>query len=194
MRQHGLKLSQNAIVKLRKLHFQYIEPVFNKKFWPGEGDCLAVRNSPHVRFLKTYEKVGSNWDILWKTDYINQMKYWYSIGYKKRNKKFMRRKIQRFISLYCSIKKNGFKQYHRINILKTPLWITRYGKTAPFLKGYEIWHGHHRAACCYVLGIHKVPCAIMRDNKRGTKKCARIDRHLKGIYEQRKDYKYCKKL
>ncbi len=175
----GLRVVGKTRIKTEKVHFQYLAPVFNEKFWPNSS--MSLSNSPHVRFLKKYQKAGMNIDKLWNTDYVKLMEYWNSIGFHKRDKKFIINKMRRFIRLYESIKKRKFKDKHRIQVLKKPFWITRYGGEERFLKGYELWHGHHRASCCYALGVNRIPCVILEDKKPGSMKCSRIDKRLNGI-------------
>ncbi len=172
-----LKYIRTRDVKTGRLHFQYVPAVFNQYFWHGDG-TLLIKNSPHIRFLQTFDKVGMNWDELWKTDYVNLMLYWNSIGYHNRTDEFIRSKIKRFTTLFRSMKNNGYRPQSRIEILKTPFWESRYGVKTDFVRGYEIWHGHHRAACCYFLGIKIMTCNLMADAKSGSKKCRRLDKKL----------------
>jgi len=167
-------------VRTRNLHFQYIEPVFNGKFWP-KPSYMKVSNSPHVKFLVHYDKVGKNWGKLWDTEYVQMMLYWNSIGHHKRTNKFIRSKIDRMLTLYKSIKRHGYLKQHAIEVLNTSFWETRYKGKVPFPHGMEIWHGHHRAAACYVCGIEKVKCKLLLDRRPGSLKCKRIDKRLKDI-------------
>tara|TARA_Y100000310_G_scaffold319489_1_gene374852 strand:+ start:1099 stop:1653 length:555 start_codon:yes stop_codon:yes gene_type:complete len=175
----GLRSLGNSKIRVSELHFQYVAPVFNDKFWPKRD--MSVSNSPHVRFLKRYRDVGMDFNALWDTDYVRIMEYWNSIGFHNRDKNFIKGKIRRFLTLYRSMKKHGFLRAHRIQVLKKPFWITRYNGREKFLKGYEIWHGHHRASCCHILGISKMPCIILEDIKPGSEKCVRIDKKLTGV-------------
>ena len=180
IRVSGLRSLGNSKIRVSKLHFQYVAPVFNDKFWPKRD--MSVLNSPHVRFLKKYKDVGMDIDALWDTDYVRLMEYWGFLGFgNNRDKEYIKRKISRFLTLYRGIERHGFRRKHRIQVLKNPFWITRYCGKEKFLKGYEIWHGHHRASCCYVLGISNVPCVILEDIKPGSKNCTRIDKKLSKV-------------
>ena len=178
---NGLKFVRREIIPLQRIHFQYIPPpIFNKQFWHGDGSLL-VQNSPHVRFLKQYVEIGKNYKQLWNTDYVKLMLYWNSLGYHNRTDKFIKSKIDRFTSLYKNMKRHGFTESNRIEVLKQPFWKTRYVDCPDWVVGYEMWHGHHRAACAYFLGMKEIPCNLWKDIKKGTKKCLRLDKKLKRI-------------
>lgn len=174
----GLITVKKMTVPISDLRFQYISLIYNREFWHGDGS-LSVANSPHVRFLRSYQE-NPNLDI-WHTDYVKLMLYWNSIGFHNRDRPFIESKVHRLTTLFKSVQKNGFDKTSRINILEEPFWKTRYRKEVPNFSGYEIWHGHHRAACCYVLGITDVPALLMKDGRKGSKKCERIDKRLKEL-------------
>jgi len=176
---HGLRFIKYKKININELHFQYIPIVYNEKFWAGRK--LTIANSPHVRLLKQYKKIGTQWEELWQTDYVKMMEYWNSIGFHKRDKTFIISKMKRFFILYKSIKSKGYQESNCISVLSRPLYVTRYGHEESFLEGYEIWHGHHRAVCCYVVGIKKIKCKLFKDIKPNSKKCRRIDRRLRKI-------------
>jgi len=167
---NGLKRIKKAKLSINCLHFQYNPPIFNEIFWPD----LSVQHSPHVNFLLSYLDGGN----LWESTYVKLLQYWNRIGYGKRNKKDISQKMKRFINLFNDIRKK--KRIHSfVHVLNSPIWQTRYNTSYPFeKKGYEIWHGHHRSACYYVLGINKVACIVLKDIKPGTLKCNSIDQRF----------------
>ena len=176
----GFKLVKKASISVDALNFQCIKPVFCPDLWESH----TAEGSPHARFLRDYMQHGKDWNILLKTDYIEQYRRWNDMGFRRfngeeRGKPYFKLKILNFISLFQSIKKNGYDSASVLSVLRPPFWATRYNASMPF-SGYEIWHGHHRAACCYVLGIKSVPCNIMKDKKPGSCK-SRFDQRLKGL-------------
>ena len=68
-----------------------------------------------------------------------------------------------------------------ISVLEEPIWKTRYGLEEDFLKGYEIYHGHHRIVCCCAFGFETIPANILIDRHPGTCKFAKFDKVLKEI-------------
>lgn len=147
-----------------------------------------VTGSPHVRFLEAYIEHGKNWDVLFDTDYAKRFHIWQNMGFVRggggrRDRVYCKLKINNFLRLFNSIKKRGYSAKSRINVLREPFWLTRYGVEVPF-KGREIWHGHHRVACCYMLGKKTIPGFIMKDKLRG-KKRSKFDERLKGVKNDR---------
>ena len=180
-----LKEIKKLAIPISQLHFQYLEPVFNKKFWP-ENDML-VANSPHVHFLKLYQKHGDNFKELWKSRYVQQFLYWRRIGFHHRDDKYIKSKIRRVVNLYNSIKRHGYIKKHRISALSESIWASRYGGKNVFLGDYEIWHGHHRSAVCYVLGIKEVPCILFQNILFNTKKGDKLLKRINSINERKRN-------
>jgi len=130
------------------------------------GGNSSVENSPHVKFLKLYRKIGKKiFKQLDYTDYCKMFLYWDEVKYGLggRNKKYREKKAKRLASVFDSIRKNGYDKKNYIHILKTPLWVTRGFFGGDNLLSPEIFHGHHRVACCYVLGIKKIRAYICKD-------------------------------
>ena len=112
-------------------------------FWKSlhegpEEEALNMLFSPHYRFLMDRDN---------KAYY--QLQRFYG-----RNNKWIKNKIDKFIGVFESIKNDGFKK--QIMLLEKPLVSNDYNN------GLEIFEGHHRVACCLVLGIRKIPCQIIR--------------------------------
>lgn len=70
-----------------------------------------------------------------------------------RNHKWIDKKITGFIALYNSIRDEGYKE--SIIILSKPLVENKYNS------GFEIFEGHHRVACCLVLGMKEITCKVI---------------------------------
>lgn len=135
-------------IPVSELFFQYEPDSFLREFFPGtDEEMLRVDHSPHFRFAELYGRIGKK--ILKQyndTDYIKLMIAW------GRNDKHNLWKVKRFMNTYDSIKSKGLKG--PISVLDKPL------HKKFFKKGYEIFHGHHRAAICLSLGMNVIPCQI----------------------------------
>jgi len=141
-------------LSLDDLYIQYVPGRFFREVFPGdEKTMLSIVSSPHYRFLQLYIEVGEGiWEHYDDTDYIHLMEFW------GRKDKYNRKKVTNFVKTYNSIKANGLK--NPIVVSQTPI----YKKF--FDDGYEIYHGHHRAAICKILGYKKVECRIVKVKKR----------------------------
>lgn len=166
---------ENKSIDLSELKIQYVPHIFNQELLASKNDPLSIIHSPHVQCLFAYLR-GED---LWDTDYVKLLQYWNQIGYGSRKSKYIHNKVRSLIGLYNSIKK-GYNKKCLIEILTCPFFETRYGCEYPFPRGYEIWHGHHRAACCVVLGISSVKCRVLKDNWCGSGK-SKFDQKLRGI-------------
>jgi len=150
MKGFKVKVIKDVKLHLDNLYFQYLPDKFFKDVYPGdEKTMMSVINSPHYKFLEIYREIGNKiWDCYKDTDYIRLMKFW------GRNDKYNRSKVRNLIKIYNSIKSKGLKS--RIVVSIRPM----YKKF--FDEGYEIYHGHHRAAVCCILGHNKVKCRIVK--------------------------------
>lgn len=144
----NLETIQIKDIPCEELHFQYVPGRFNREVYGGnDDDMLLVRHSPHYSFLKEYQRIGR--DVL-KTDsdYYKMHSLW------NRERRWIEKKMDRFINLYEDIKKNGHRD--KIIVVEEPLYEKK------FDSGYEIYDGHHRASICAVLGHDKVSCKIVK--------------------------------
>ena len=105
-----------------------------------EKEVLNMLYSPHYRFLKNRKDKS----------------YYQLQRFFGRNNKWIKDKIKSFLNIFESIKNDGFKE--SVMIVEKPLIKNKYNS------GYEIFEGHHRIACCLVLGIKEIPCQIIRRN------------------------------
>ena len=145
-----IKNIKKKIIDIDNLYFQYIPEKFFKEIYPGdEKGMLRLENCPHYKFLLLYREIGKDiWNCYKDTDYIKLQILW------GRDDKYTRKKASMFIKTYKDIKKHGLKK--RIVVLDKPM------HRQFFINGYEIYHGHHRAAICKVLGFNKVKCMVSK--------------------------------
>lgn len=125
------------LVTLDKIKAQYNPERFHlwKSLHGGpEKEVLNMIYSPHYRFLKDRND---------KSYYKLQRLY-------GRNNKWVQNKVNKFISVFDSIKNDGYEE--KIIILSKPLIKNIYNS------GFEIFEGHHRVACCLILGMKEIIC------------------------------------
>lgn len=104
-----------------------------------EKEVLNMMYSPHYRFLKdrnntTYHKL--------------QRKF-------GRNNDWIKNKTNKFLSVFESIKREGFTE--RLMIMETPIVKNKHNK------GFEIFEGHHRVSCSLILNLKEIPCLVIRN-------------------------------
>jgi len=127
------------LIDIDKIKAQYNPDRF--KFWQSlhKGPPKEVLNmlySPHYRFLSGNESAY----------YKLQQLY-------GRNDRWIGNKINEFSNTFNSIQNEGIRD--SICILNKPLVKNKYNDS------FEIFEGHHRIACCLVLGFKKINCKII---------------------------------
>jgi len=138
------------IVNIGEIKAQYNPDRFS--FWRSlhegpEIDVLNMMWSPHYRFLRQYvEQKGV-------INEINKTAYYRLQSMYGRNAKWIQLKVDKFINLFNSVRKNGFKE--NVIILNKPLVNNEYNS------GFEIFEGHHRIACGLVLNIDSITCDVI---------------------------------
>ncbi len=168
----GVKRVKSSTILVNQLYFQVCPLAHNPELWNGNM-VASVVDSPHVDFLRLRMSAGRKKSIkrLYKTKYCQMYEYWdkclYGLG--GRTPKYILRKATSLLNVFDSISKNGFDKSSRIQVLKTPLWISRGHSGGEHLKAPEIFHGHHRIACLYVLGIKEVNVDMCKDILASTK-------------------------
>jgi len=133
-----------ATVNINKIKAQYNPERFHmwKLLHKGpEKEALNMIYSSHYRFLKNRKD---------KSYYQLQRLY-------GRNNKWIDNKVKKFLSVFKSIKNEGFTE--RIMIVEKALVTNKYNDS------FEIFEGHHRVACALVLNIKEIPCQIIRRKK-----------------------------
>lgn len=172
MENRGIKKRKTRDVIVEDCHFQICPIAHNPDLWSGSL-CGEVKKSPHVAFLQLRQEVGKKKALrmLEETNYCKMYKYWdeckYGLG--GRNMEYIQRKAKSILSVFDSISKKGFYNKSRIQVMKHPLWCTRGFDKGENLRGPEIFHGHHRMACLYVLGIKTVNVDLCKDVMSDTK-------------------------
>jgi len=138
-------------ISVGELYVQYNPERFEqyKSLHNGQAETvLDMNNSPHCRMLADYEanqkKFLAN---MARNDYYKMQRLF------GKSHKSAISKVDRLVKLYESIKKNGFTS--KIIVTTKPIIANEYNR------GYEIYTGHHRVACCINLGIKQVPSIIM---------------------------------
>jgi len=140
-----------AVVKLEDIKAQYNPNRFS--FWRSlhvgpKKEVLNMFYSPHYRFLNQYKEYGICLAKVNKTSYYKLQKLY------GRNDRWIKEKIYKFLDLYEDIRKNGVKK--PIIVVNKPLVSNKYNS------GLEIFEGHHRTACCLLLGMKEILCKIVR--------------------------------
>ncbi len=174
MSREGISVGKKIVLNTNDLYFQICPIAHNPDLW--NGDCKGmIKNSPHVQFLREYEKMGKRElfkpNNIKQTNYHNMFKYWDEIGYGLggRTYKYIHIKAARLASVYDDMRSFGYRKGSRIQVLKTCLWTSRGFSGREEIDGMEIFHGHHRTACAYVLGIEKIYAHLCKDKARGSK-------------------------
>lgn len=143
---------ERKTLSLDEISAQYNPERFKqyKSVYKGADDgVLDMNQSPHCKLLTDYYNKGDN---VWK-NFSNHPYYLMQRRYGKSRKSAFD-KAKRLTALFDEIKTNGFKG--RISVIEKPI------VSNPYNNGYEIYDGHHRAACCIVLGIKNIEAIILK--------------------------------
>ena len=139
----------DSVVEISQIKAQYNPDRFG--FWKSlhegpEEEVLNMMYSSHYRLLDQYVGKGTLKHIEKTAYYKLQQLY-------GRNDKWIRDKINKFNDMYNSIYEEGL--HNNIHILRKPLVKNKYNDS------FEIFEGHHRFACCLVLGVDKILCNVI---------------------------------
>lgn len=126
-------------IEINQIKAQYNPDRF--RFWKSlhkgpEKEVFNMVYSPHYRFL-----MGE------KNAYYKMHQLY------GKNNKWIKEKVNKFKGMFDSIQNEGV--YNNIYILRKPLVKNKYNNS------FEIFEGHHRLACCLVLGMKKIICRIV---------------------------------
>ena len=113
-----------------------------------EEEVLNIFYSPHYRLLKQYKEFGISIATVNKTTYYRLQRLY------GRDDKWIKKKIYKFLDLFNNICDKGYNE--KIIVLDKPLVKNKYNK------GFELFEGHHRVACCCVLENKNLACKIIR--------------------------------
>jgi hypothetical protein len=141
-------------IRLSDLYFQYYPDTFLAEFFTGDtiGEKLSLENTPHYAFAAFCEKKGKKACKEYHNErYIQLMLAW------GRDDKHNQWKSKRFFDTFNSIKSKGFQGM--ITVVRKPVYEDHISDR----HGFEIYHGHHRAAICYFLGHKKIKCEFVEN-------------------------------
>lgn len=130
------------LVDINQIKAQYNPDRF--KFWKSlhegpEEEVLNMLCSPHYKLLMGDDRA-----------YYKMQKLY------GRNDKWIKKKATAFLDLYSSICEGGVRE--KIIVLNKPLVKNKYND------GFEIYEGHHRIACCLVLGMKEILCKVIGED------------------------------
>ena len=136
-----------------------------------------------VEFLREYQVLGENLleiNQLRHTNFYNVWKDIDSVGYRydwfdyprvmKKNysPEVIQEQAIKLVNVYKNIKEigycNGIYSNRMISALELPFENSRFN-CEHVSRGYEIWSGHHRAACLAALGINGVDIVLLTDRR-----------------------------
>jgi len=146
------KINENnyteKVININSIKTQYNPDRF--KFWKSlhegpEEEVLNMLYSPHYRFLNQYIQQNN----IETTSYYKLQKLY------GRKDKWIRNKINKFIELFESIKKEGCRE--KIIVMSKPLVKNKYNNS------FEIFEGHHRVACFLILNLTKIFCEVIEE-------------------------------
>lgn len=159
------------------------EKVLKPFFEKGDGQIdRSITNSPHFKLIEYYKSRGFR--VLKKNfrelDYYKFMMSFNKVGYKMNyfnpaekitvhyTDESIWKKISIFIRLFENIKQNGYLcdlyRGNYISALEIPLVVSRFGWKVDY-KPFELFRGHHRAACLAALGFDAVDVLVLKDIK-----------------------------
>ncbi len=164
---HGICIDWDEVIKpffssggvtdrsiTRSPHIELIEYYKEHGFYRLKKN---FRNLSYYKMLKDINKIG------YKTDYFNLKRI--SVHYTDRD---ILKNIMNFTRLFESIRKYGYlgSQFrgNYISILEVPFIVSRFGWKLEY-RPYELFLGHHRAACLAALGAKKAEVIILKDMK-----------------------------
>lgn len=110
---------------------------------------LDIRHSPHCKLLHDY---NNNGNTIWKK--FRKHPYYRLQRRFGKSRRTALDKAKKLTALFDEIKANGFKG--GITVIDKPLVAN------PYNQGYEIFDGHHRAACGIVLGMKKIEAIVLK--------------------------------
>jgi hypothetical protein len=176
----GLRPASVQPIPLNDLFMQY-----RPEWHVGEHYHLRynLADSYSVQLLEAYKDIG--WRVLEpayfrRTAFFNWWSHIDGVGFRYDWYDYpstfpahfpaekIRRKAIYLINLFEKIHREGYcTGAHKgrvISIVEAPFASTRFNDPIS-TDGYEIWSGHHRAACLYALGKKVVTAVVLRDRR-----------------------------
>ena len=172
---YDLSIGKKCYVKSRNLLFQKRNEYFPlpKGFHEKFRKKLYLEHSPFVHTLKEYQSNGEKWlhKSHTKLQYVKFFNHLNKIGFsedfitkeKLPNAFDTQLKLNNFLKLYNLIKKNGYLSKGFENRLIMVL-NKNYIDNKDLKDDYEIWSGHHRAACLIALGFKEIQVLLLNFN------------------------------
>jgi hypothetical protein len=168
------------IIKVLEVPICDIEMEISLDFEQVLSKSRSICDSPHYDLLKLYEENGVEWirDNYTSLRYYNFFIDMNAVGVKTNlfnvsekisfhySKMNIINKINNFISLYESIKNNGYLsgkyKGKYVSVLMEPLASTRFGQNKKY-KYFGVFSGHHRLACLAILKNKNVKVLLIKD-------------------------------
>ena len=167
-------------VRLSELHIQYIPAFTPIELWNYD---MSLINSPHVELMRDLLENGFSWDRLKSGRYAQERMRRFELGVKRWTEPYIIEHIKKRYDVLKSLKKHGYSKKRAvppIQVLKEPLWKTRFGCSEPFLNGMEIYNGAGRCSAAVALGWEEIPVEMVKDAKKYGDK-GKFEKKLRGI-------------
>jgi len=175
-------ISKLTDIPIKKLCIQYVPIVTPLDIWDYD---MSIKNSPHVELLNLIYKNGFDWKRIMKTRFVKIRRHRYVMGLDKWTKERIKEHIRQRWGIFESLRKKGYihkkSKKRPVIILKKPFWQTRFGYSASWLKGYEIWNGGRRCAAAHYLGWKTIPGYYAVDKHPGSNKKGRFGKKLVNV-------------
>jgi hypothetical protein len=107
--------------------------------------------------------------LIEKSRYVAERKHRFLLGMKRWTDEYIRRHVINRYATFRSLRKHGYDTHKAtppIQILKSPLWSTRFACTANWLGGREIYNGAGRCAAAVALGWESIPVQMVEDARK----------------------------
>lgn len=141
-------------------HWRAENPI--DRFFPLDAGSRDRRlcHTPHVALLKEFVRAGR---VSPENDYVRLMRVRARLQGRLRSEEFLRRKVERLVTVFNSIRRRGYRRgltwREPITVFETPMPPP----SATYQpRNWEIFDGHHRAAALEVLGVREAQVLILR--------------------------------
>ena len=167
-------------IKLSKLHVRCIPVLTPLDLW---GNDMSLENSPHVELMREFLEHGMTWGNLKSTRYVRERMRRFKLGITRWTEPYIIQHLHKRYDILRSLKKEGFvakKSKPPIQVLREPLWKTRFGCNEEWLEGREIYNGAGRCAAAMALGWESITVIMVKDAKKPGDK-GKFEKKLKCI-------------
>lgn len=177
----GLRPGELVQVRIGDLRFQYRHEFHSalERFLaaPDGRTSWKLVDSPHVLLLQLYESKGTDYlgRNFRETQYYGMFSEFHRVGYAidwgtgqrqptRFDENHIRRRIEKFIRLFESIKRGGYltPPHHcrHVLALEAPYEVLRFKRPID-PSPYEIWSGHHRSAVLHMLRHDEIQIRLL---------------------------------